>query len=74
MQQFLVRMQSLEMNNIILQKNKNERTSKSPEIASKRLFYKKKLVMNMHQTEIGSRTRICIGFSFLDIYHDSREE
>ena len=74
MQQFLVRMQSLEMNNIILQKNKNERTCKQePKNSFKKTFYKK-LVMNMHQTEIGSSTRICIGFSFLDSYHNSREE
>ena len=45
-----------------------------PRNSFKKTFYEKKLVMNMHQTEIGTSTRICIGFSFLDIYHDSREE
>ena len=61
MQQFLVRMQSLEMNNIILHKKKMKEPKNS---FTKNFFYKKKHVMNMHQTKIGSNTKSCIGFSF----------
>ena len=61
MQQCLVRMQSLEMNNIILQRIKKK--MKEPKNSFK-TFFLKKHVMNMHQTKIGSNTRNCIGFSF----------
>ena len=60
MQQFLVRMQSLEMNNIILHKKK----MKEPKNSFTKNFFYKKHVMNMHQTKIGSNTKSCIGFSF----------
>ena len=66
-QQFLVRMQSLEMNNIILHKKK----MKEPKNSFTKSFFYKKHVMNMHQTKIGSNTKSCIGFSFLDLYHNS---